>query len=190
MKINAANRLTILRVFMIPLFLFALWSPWFDGYNRYIAAAVFSLASLTDLIDGWVARRFNQITNFGKFMDPLADKLLVSAALIALTEAGEIAAWITIIIISREFIVTGIRVVAAERGVVIAADGLAKIKTTAQLFTVIFFILQFQNINSIFDITGFALLMLTVLLSVVSACGYIVKNISIFNDNEEGKRSV
>ena len=177
---NIANKLTVLRVIMIPLFLFAFWSPLFGGYGRYIAAGVFILASLTDLFDGMLARKYNLITNFGKFMDPLADKLLVCAALIALVETGDIKAWFVIIIVCREFIVTGVRLVAAEQNIVIAADKLAKLKTVTQIITVIFFVLELQKINSVFEIAGGVLIVFTVLLTVVSAYGYISKNLSLF----------
>ena len=177
---NIANKLTVLRVLMIPFFLFALWSPIFGEYGRIAAAFVFIAASITDFIDGWIARKYDIITNFGKFMDPLADKLLVSAALIALTQTGEIAAWVVIILIGREFIVTGVKMIAAEQGIVIAADTAAKFKTAAQMTAVIFFILGLQQINQIFETAGSILLGITIVLSIVSAYGYISKNISIF----------
>ena len=106
---NLPNKLTILRVVLIPVYVFFLWYPGFGEYGSYLAVAVFIFASLTDLLDGKIARKYNLVTNFGKFMDPLADKLLVCAALICLVETGALAAWIVIVIISREFIISGFR---------------------------------------------------------------------------------
>ena len=103
---NLPNKLTILRVILIPFFVFFLISPFFDGYGNYIALAIFIIASLTDMADGKIARKYNLVTNFGKFMDPLADKLLVGAAMICLVEMGRLPAWIVIVIISREFIIS------------------------------------------------------------------------------------
>jgi len=181
---NIANRLTVLRVVLIPIFLFTFWFPAFGAYGRYAAAAVFVLASFTDMLDGMLARRLNLITNFGKFMDPLADKLLVSAALVALTEAGDVGPWFVIIIVSREFVVTGVRLIAAERGVVIAADKLAKLKTVAQIITVVFFLVGPFKPGLPYEIAGYSLMIFTVVLSVASAYGYVSKNISIFkNEN-------
>ena len=120
---NLPNKLTVLRVIMIPFFVFFLL--WQGGENRtfrLIALALFIIASLTDLLDGKIARKYNLVTNFGKFMDPLADKLLVCSALICLIELGELPAWMVLIIISREFIISGFRLVASDNGVVIAAS--------------------------------------------------------------------
>ena len=181
---NIANKLTLSRVAMIPAFLFLFWFPPFGVYGRYAAAGVFILAAFTDYLDGALARRYGLITNFGKFMDPLADKLMVCAALVALTGTGEINAWVTIFIVSREFIVTGVRLIAAEQGVVIAADRLAKLKTVVQIITVAFYIFGFQNLFSFLKYAGFVLLGLTVLLTVASACGYIIKNIGLFKKGE------
>ena len=120
---NLPNKLTVLRVIMIPFFVFFLM--WQGGENRtfrLIALALFIIASLTDLLDGKIARKYNLVTNFGKFMDPLADKLLVCSALICLIELGALPAWMVLIIISREFIISGFRLVASDNGVVIAAS--------------------------------------------------------------------
>ena len=125
---NTANKLTLLRVLLIPVFLIVLYVP-FTGH-RYVALGVFVLASLTDLVDGRVARRYNQITDFGKFMDPLADKLLVMAALLWFVEQGRFPAWALFLVVAREFAVTGLRLVAVEAGRVIAAGWSGKVKTT------------------------------------------------------------
>lgn len=124
---NTANKLTLLRVLLIPVFLVVLYVPF--SHHRYVALGVFILASLTDLIDGKVARKYNQITDFGKFMDPLADKLLVMAALLWFVEQGRFPAWALFLVVAREFAVTGLRLVAVEGGRVIAAGWSGKVKT-------------------------------------------------------------
>ena len=113
---NLPNKLTIFRVILIPFFVVFLLYPGFEGYGKYIAVAIFIVASLTDLLDGKIARKYNMVTNFGKFMDPLADKLLVCSAMICLIETGKLASWIVIVIISREFIISGFRLVASDNG--------------------------------------------------------------------------
>ena len=134
---NLPNKLTIMRVILIPFFVFFLLAPYFGEYGNYIAAAIFIVASLTDLLDGKIARKYGLVTNFGKFMDPLADKLLVCAAMICLTENGRLSAWIVIIIISREFIISGFRLVASDNGIVIAASYWGKFKTVFQMLMII-----------------------------------------------------
>ena len=129
---NLPNKLTIARVIMIPFFLVFLMTDFFEA-ARYVALAIFIIASLTDMLDGKIARKYNLVTNFGKFMDPLADKLLVCSAMIAFTGMGIMPAWIVIIIIAREFIISGFRLIAAEKNVVIAAGMSGKIKTTVQM---------------------------------------------------------
>ena len=120
---NLPNKLTIIRVCLIPFFVAALLFDHGNNYTmRIVANVLFIVASLTDLFDGKIARKYNLVTNFGKFMDPLADKLLVCSALICLIELGQLPAWVVIIIISREFIISGFRLVAADNGVVIAAS--------------------------------------------------------------------
>ena len=127
---NLPNKLTVLRVIMIPFFVAALLYDGGANQNmRYVAAALFIIASLTDMLDGKIARKYNLVTNFGKFMDPLADKLLVCSALICMIELRELPAWMVIIIISREFIISGFRLVASDNGVVIAASYWGKFKT-------------------------------------------------------------
>ena len=138
---NLPNKLTILRVIMIPFFLVALMVPQIPG-GKWIALALFCLASLTDMLDGKIARKYNLITNFGKFMDPLADKLLVSSAMIALIDLGRIPAWVVIVIIAREFIISGFRLVASDNGVVIAAGWWGKIKTFTQCIAIVIFLIN------------------------------------------------
>ena len=181
---NLPNKLTVFRVILIVPFVFLLlggyaqWG-WFTAvfgtileYTDYIALALFIIASLTDLLDGKIARKYNLVTNFGKFMDPLADKLLVCAALICLIELQRIPAWIVIIIISREFIISGFRLVAADNRVVIAANYWGKFKTTFQMIMVC---LMIANIDALAFLTHI-ITWIAVLLTVVSLADYVVKN--------------
>ena len=143
---NLPNKLTILRVILIvPFVVFMLVPIWGEMVSMYAAVVIFIIASLTDLFDGKIARKYNLVTNFGKFMDPLADKLLVAAALICLTANGRLSAWISIIIISREFIISGFRLVASDNGIVIAAGYWGKFKTTFQMVMIIMLILNFDH---------------------------------------------
>ena len=173
MKMNLPNKLTILRTVMIPFFILFLYTDWFHGYDKIIAAVIFIAASLTDMLDGKIARKYNLVTNFGKFMDPLADKLLVCSALIALVDLNKIAAWIVIIIIAREFIISGFRLVASDNGVVIAASYWGKFKTTFQMLMIIVLLLNF---GGVFVLIGQILTWIALILTVVSLVDYIVKN--------------
>lgn len=179
---NLPNKLTVLRVIMIPFFVFFLL--WQGGENRtfrLIALALFIIASLTDLLDGKIARKYNLVTNFGKFMDPLADKLLVCSALICLIELGELPAWMVLIIISREFIISGFRLVASDNGVVIAASYWGKFKTTFQMLMIIVLIL---NLGGVFDMIGLVLTWIALILTVVSLIDYLVKNKQVILEGE------
>ena len=167
---NLPNKLTIARVIMIPLFLICLYLN--IGCGKYIAVGIFILASLTDLLDGKIARKYNLVTNFGKFMDPLADKLLVCSALIALVDL------IVIIIIAREFIISGFRLVASDNGVVIAASYWGKFKTAFQMITIIMLVL---NLNVPFmNIINTVLIYISLGLTVISLIDYIAKNYKVF----------
>ena len=149
---NLPNKLTILRVILIPFFVAALLAGGGQiPVLRYLAAAIFIVASLTDMLDGKIARKYNLVTNFGKFMDPLADKLLVCAALICLVELRQIPAWMVIVIVSREFTISGFRLVAAEQGIVIAASYWGKFKTTFQMIAVILMILNLPVLRLVTD---------------------------------------
>lgn len=189
---NLPNKLTIFRVILIVPFVLLLlgshqqWG-WFMAlfgsilpYVDYIAVAIFIIASLTDMLDGRIARKYNLVTNFGKFMDPLADKLLVCSALICLVEMGRLPAWMVIIIISREFIISGFRLVASDNGVVIAASYWGKFKTTFQMIAVILLIVNFQ--------AGFMQMLTTLcvwialILTVVSLIDYIAKNHKVLTE--------
>lgn len=179
---NLPNKLTIMRVILIPFFVFFLLSPYFPAYGNYIAVAIFIVASLTDMLDGKIARKYNLVTNFGKFMDPLADKLLVCSAMICLIELDRLAAWIVIVIIAREFIISGFRLVASDNGVVIAASYWGKFKTTFQMLMVIVLLLDIQM--PFFQILGTVLTYVALILTVVSLIDYIVKNKDVLKDQK------
>ena len=179
---NLPNKLTIMRVILIPFFVFFLLSPYFPAYGNYIAVAIFIVASLTDMLDGKIARKYNLVTNFGKFMDPLADKLLVCSAMICLIELDRLAAWIVIVIIAREFIISGFRLVASDNGLVIAASYWGKFKTTFQMLMVIVLILDIQM--PFFQILGTVLTYVALILTVVSLIDYIVKNKDVLKDQK------
>ena len=180
MKMNLPNKLTILRVLMIPFFVFfLLWKPE-DMVFRIIADVIFCLASLTDMLDGKIARKYNLITNFGKFMDPLADKLLVSAALICLVELKQLPSWVVIIIISREFIISGFRLIAATDGIVIAASMWGKFKTVSQMAMIILLVLNLPYRSAV--ILGYILVALATILTVISLVDYIVKNKDVLKE--------
>ena len=164
---NLPNKLTIFRVILIPFFVvFLLLDPSNQTY-RYIADAIFIIASLTDMLDGKIARKYNLVTNFGKFMDPLADKLLVSAAMICLIATGQLAAWIVIVIISREFIISGFRLIASDNGIVIAASYWGKFKTVFQMLMIIVLIANIQM--PFFTVLGTILIYVALVLTIVSS---------------------
>ena len=177
---NLPNKLTTFRVILIPFFVFFMLAPNMTGINHYIAAAIFIVASLTDLLDGKIARKYNLVTNFGKFMDPLADKLLVCSAMICLIQTGQLAAWIVVIIIAREFIISGFRLIASDNGVVIAASYWGKFKTTFQMLMVIVLILNVQM--PFFQILVKILTYAALILTVVSLIDYIVKNKDVIKE--------
>ena len=180
---NLPNRLTLFRVILIPFFVFFVLAPYFTGYGNYIAVAVFIVASITDFLDGHIARKRNLVTNFGKFMDPLADKLLVCSALICLIELDRLPAWIVIIIIAREFIISGFRLIASDNGVVIAASYWGKFKTTFQMLMVIVLILDIPH--PVFYWLGVILTYVSLALTVISLIDYIVKNKNVLQDKGE-----
>lgn len=178
---NLPNKLTILRVLMIPFFVLFMLVDIAGGADKWIAVALFVAASLTDFLDGYLARKYHLVTNFGKFMDPLADKLLVSAAMICLVEMGRLPAWIVIIIISREFIISGFRLIASDNGVVIAASYWGKFKTVFQMAMIIVLIC---NLGGVFVWVETALIWISLILTIVSLVDYVVKNIDVL---KEGK---
>lgn len=176
---NLPNKLTVFRVILIPFFVLFLLLD-ITAYDRWFALAIFIIASLTDFLDGHIARKYNLVTNFGKFMDPLADKLLVCAALICLVEMDRIPAWIVIIIMSREFIISGFRLVAADNRVVIAANYWGKFKTTFQMVMVC---LMIANIDALAVLTQLVM-WIAVLLTVISLIDYMVKNKNVLFDGK------
>ncbi|MCI5878297.1 MAG: CDP-diacylglycerol--glycerol-3-phosphate 3-phosphatidyltransferase [Lachnospiraceae bacterium] len=179
---NLPNKLTIFRVILIPFFVFFMLAPYFPDNGKYIAVAIFIIASLTDMLDGKIARKYNLVTNFGKFMDPLADKLLVCSAMICLVATGQLASWIVIIIISREFIISGFRLIAADNGIVIAASYWGKFKTVFQMLMIIVLILDIQNVG--FQVLGVILIYVALILTVVSLIDYIAKNKQVLKEQK------
>ncbi len=187
---NLPNKLTVFRVILIVPFVLLLLgghSEWgwfhiiFDGimaYTDYIALVIFIVASLTDMLDGKIARKYNLVTNFGKFMDPLADKLLVCSAMICLIDMDRIPAWIVIVIISREFIISGFRLVASDNHVVIAASYWGKFKTTFQMIMVCLMIANIGALNILTQVIMWIALALTI----ISLIDYIVKNKNVLFD--------
>lgn len=189
-KMNLPNKLTVFRVILIVPFVVILLggeAGWF-GNNLLIpdivALAVFIVASLTDLIDGKIARKYNLVTNFGKFMDPLADKLLVSAALIALVDMGRIPAWVVIIIISREFIISGFRLIASDNHVVIAASYWGKFKTTFQMIMVCLMIVNLGTMFHWMQILTDVIMWIALALTVISLVDYLVKNKGVMKEQK------
>lgn len=189
-KMNLPNKLTIFRVVLILPFVVLLlgessgWA-WYQAifggimeYVDYIALGIFIIASLTDLLDGKIARKYNLVTNFGKFMDPLADKLLVSAAMIALADLKRIPAWVVIIIISREFIISGFRLIASDNHVVIAASYWGKFKTTFQMVMVCLMIADIPRLQLLTDI----IMWIALILTVVSLVDYLIKNKGVMSE--------
>jgi CDP-diacylglycerol--glycerol-3-phosphate 3-phosphatidyltransferase len=173
---NLPNKITVFRILMIPVFLVLyLAEPLYLSGGGWWAMGIFIIACLSDALDGHIARKHNLITNFGKLMDPLADKLLVCAALTALTARGTLPAWVTVLIISREFAVTGLRQLALERNIVIAASFWAKFKTAGQMVMVVYFLAGFPA-AAVTQIIDWVLIVAVGLLTVLSAAEYFVKN--------------
>ena len=178
---NLPNKLTVLRVIMIPFFVVFMLTDLGGKYGNYIALAIFAVASLTDLLDGKIARKRGLVTNFGKFMDPLADKLLVCSALICLVEMDRLAAWMVIVIIAREFIISGFRLIASDNGVVIAASYWGKFKTTFQMIMIILLML---DLGGSFTVIETAVTWIALILTVVSLLDYLWKNRGILLEGD------
>ena len=187
---NLANKLTMIRIFLVPVFLVFITVKDIP-YGSIIATVIFIIASLTDQLDGHIARSRNQITNFGKFMDPLADKLLVTAALVSLVELKLVAGWAVVVILAREFAVSGLRTLAASDGIVIAASWWGKIKTVTQMIAILLLLLKvnintsasaisFVNNNSLlssfFTYVPETIMFIAVLITIISGIDYFVKN--------------
>lgn len=177
---NLPNKLTMLRIILIPIMVVAYYinaleveAFWGISWKYFIIVLVFIIASLTDFLDGYLARKLNLVTTFGKFIDPLADKLLVMAALLLLADAGLVWSWLVIVILAREFIVSGIRLVAISEGKVIAAGNLGKYKTASTMVAIIFMFI------SPLYIIGYWIMILALVLTVVSGYDYLVKNLDV-----------
>ncbi len=176
---NLPNKITLFRVFMIPIFLVFMLVPGIT-YGRYIAAGIFIIAAISDFLDGYIARKNHLVTNFGKFMDPLADKLLVSSALICFVELKQIYSWIVIIIIAREFIISGFRLIASDKGVVIAASWWGKVKTNVQMIMSIMLIINLDY--TVINVLEQVAIYLALALTVISLVDYMVKNKSVLSE--------
>ena len=183
MEMNLPNKLTIFRVILIPFFVVILMTNCLGAASKWVALAIFIIASLTDLLDGKIARKYNLVTTFGKFADPLADKILVISAMICLVELQRLPSWMVVIIVAREFIISGFRIIAAEKNVVIAASYWGKFKTTFQMVMVIMLLADL-------DLPGWQTASLVVayialILTIVSLIDYIVKNKNVMLDERK-----
>lgn len=170
---NLPNKLTILRVILIPFFVVFMLFDITGAADKWIALVIFCVASLTDMLDGKIARKYNLVTNFGKFMDPLVDKLLVCTALICLTSMNRLNVIVVLVIIAREFIISGFRLVASDNGIVIAASYWGKFKTVSQMALIIVLIM---DLGGVWNVVGTVLTWVALLLTVVSLIDYIAKN--------------
>ena len=178
---NTPNKLTVARMILVPFLVLFMLTDLGGEANRYIALAIFVVASVTDWFDGKLARKYNLVTNFGKFMDPLADKLLVCSAMICFVGLGTLAPWIVIIIVAREFIISGFRLIAAENGIVIAANYWGKFKTASQMIMIILLILHF---GGIFVTLEQLFIWLSLALTIISLITYIWQNRSVLSMQE------
>ena len=178
---NTPNKLTIARMIIVPFLVIFLLTGWGGEANRYISLTLFVVASVTDWFDGYLARKNNLVTNFGKFMDPLADKLLVCSAMICMIDLKRLSAWFVIIIIAREFIISGFRLIAAENGIVIAANYWGKFKTASQMIMIILLILHFDGI---FVILEQIFIWLSLALTIISLITYIWQNRTVLSIQE------
>ncbi len=203
---NLPNKITLSRIFLIPILMIFIipipqaivdagilgfirpqltaFNEFINAFGGYIAAGIFIIASSTDAVDGYIARKRKLVTRFGKFLDPIADKLLVTAALLALVQSGDINGWAAMLIISREFIVTGLRLVAAGEGIVIAASNLGKLKTVLQDIAIVAALLNNFPISlfTSFQFDDYAML-LAVIVTIYSLFDYIKKNLNVINTN-------
>ena len=178
---NTPNKITVARMILVPFLVVFLLTGWGGEANRWICLAIFVAASVTDWFDGHLARKYNLITNFGKFMDPLADKLLVCSAMICMIPLGKLQAWFVIVIIAREFIISGFRLVASDNGIVIAASYWGKFKTVSQMIMIILLILHFDGI---FVILEQIFIWLSLALTIISLITYIWQNRTVLSMQE------
>ena len=177
---NLPNKLTVLRVVLVPFFVAALLISKTTESMKWAALVLFIVASLTDLLDGKIARKYNLVTTFGKFMDPLADKVLTISGMICLIELGRIPSWIVVIIVAREFIISGFRLIATEHGIVIAANYWGKWKTTFQMIMIILMIMNIPRLGLVTDIVMWIALILTI----ISLATYIMQNMDVVRTME------
>ena len=195
--LTPANVVTLVRIFLIPVFVAVLVSPWpsltwdlplWSSLQPWIAAVVFIVISATDAVDGYLARSRNEVTDFGKFLDPLADKILVAAALLGLVEMQHLPSWIALIILAREFIVSGLRMLAASQGIVIAASWYGKVKTVSQIVAIIAFIIKDtvqlfalgDAFAAAFNIFAWIAMLFAVIMTIMSMVDYFIKSKEIF----------
>ena len=183
MEMNLPNKLTLFRVILIPFFVAILMTDCFGGMSRWIALIIFVIASLTDLLDGKIARKYGLVTTFGKFADPLADKILVISAMICLVELGDLASWIVVTIVAREFIISGFRIIAAEKNVVIAASYWGKFKTVFQMTMVIMLLADIAH--PVWSTASTVVTYAALALTVISLVDYILKNKGVMEDRRE-----
>ena len=177
---NLPNKLTILRIILVPVFVVIMLSNCFGNASRWVALAIFIVASLTDLLDGKIARKYGLVTNFGKFMDPLADKMLVCSALICLVELGRISSWMVIVIVARDFVISGFRLVAAESGKVIAANYWGKFKTASQMVMICLLIADIQY--GFFPLLSEIFKWIALILTVISLIIYLADNKDVMKE--------
>jgi CDP-diacylglycerol--glycerol-3-phosphate 3-phosphatidyltransferase len=176
-NMNLPNKLTVIRVLAIPFFLLFLYIS--KGIFRFLPLLIFAAAAITDAVDGYIARRDNLVTSFGKFMDPLADKLLTASAFIAFVEIGYLSSWVVVLIISREFLVSGFRTLAASKGVTVAANPWGKIKTVFQMVLIVVILLNYTGYAAFTTSWITPLVAIVVLLTVTSGATYIYENIEV-----------
>lgn len=195
-RLNLPNRITMFRVLLIPVFVVLLMLENILPYYNFIALAVFAAACFSDFLDGHIARKYNLVTTFGKFMDPLADKILVSTALILLIEFEKIPAVVVAVILAREFIISGFRLIACDKGVVLAAGYLGKIKTFAQMFMCCFMLFTADRAYNkylffrIVDVVGQIFMWFALVMTVVSLVDYIWNNVDVLRDKKTDKVEV
>ena len=184
MKINSANKLTILRVILIPIFVFLYMVGSENSYSlKLLATIIFILASITDYFDGIIARKYNLVTNFGKLLDPLADKMLVISSLLLITVNGDINVIFTLVIVLREIIISAIRLIALEQGEVIAASKIAKYKTATQMIAMIMIMLDLHKINTCLYVLTYLVFYISFVLTVLSLLDYIIKSKNVILKN-------
>lgn len=176
-NMNLPNKLTVIRILAIPLFLIFLYIS--KGVFRFLPLLIFAAAAITDAIDGHIARRDNLVTDFGKFMDPLADKLLTTSAFIAFVEIGYLSSWVVVLIISREFLISGFRTLAASKGITIAANPWGKIKTVFQMILIVVILLNYTGYAAFTNAWITPLVAIVVLLTVTSGATYIYENLEV-----------